>query len=77
MSSENNSLKQIMAHRLEKLQKIKDLGINPFPYNYSVSHKIESVLANQNTLLDKHISISGRIISFRKMGKAGFSHFSK
>ena len=74
MSSENNSLKQVMVHRLEKLGKIKDAGINPFPYKYSVSHNIESIIANQESFLDTHVSISGRIISFRKMGKASFIH---
>jgi len=74
VSSENNSLKQVMVHRLEKLGKIKDAGINPFPYKYSVSHNIESIVANQESLLDTHVSISGRIISFRKMGKASFIH---
>ena len=63
-----------MVHRLEKLGKIKDAGINPFPYKYSVSHNIESIIANQESLLDTHVSISGRIISFRKMGKASFIH---
>jgi len=74
VSSENNSLKQVMVHRLEKLGKIKDAGINPFPYKYSVSHNIESIIANQESFLDTHVSISGRIISFRKMGKASFIH---
>ena len=63
-----------MVHRLEKLGKIKDAGINPFPYKYSVSHNIESIIANQESFLDTHVSISGRIISFRKMGKASFIH---
>ena len=63
-----------MVHRLEKLGKIKDAGINPFPYKYSVSHNIESIIDNQESLLDTHVSISGRIISFRKMGKASFIH---
>ena len=43
MLSDKNSLKQIMGHRLEKLGKIKDSGINPFPYKYSTSHKIENI----------------------------------
>ena len=74
MSSKNNSLKQIIGYRLEKLAKIKGAGINPFPYKYSASHHIENILTNQDDLLDRHISIAGRIISFRKMGKASFIH---
>ncbi len=74
MSSENNSLNQIIKHRLEKLNKIKDAGINPFPYNYTSTHKVVEILNNQENLLDSHVSISGRIVSFRKMGKASFIH---
>jgi len=74
VSSENNSLKQIIRHRLEKLGKIKEAGINPFPYKYSASHTNAEILANQNELLDTNVSISGRIVSFRKMGKASFIH---
>ncbi len=74
MSSENNSLKQIIKHRLEKLNKIKDAGINPFPYNYTSTHKVVEILNNQENLLDAHVSISGRIVSFRKMGKVSFIH---
>jgi len=74
VSFENNSLKQIMGHRLEKLGKIKETGINPFPYKYSASHDIANIVDNQDDLLDTHVSISGRIVSFRKMGKASFIH---
>ena len=67
-------MKQIIGHRLEKLGKIKDAGINPFPYKYSASHQIENILTNQDDLLDTHVSIAGRVVSFRKMGKASFIH---
>lgn len=74
MSSENKSLKQIISHRLEKLQKIIDSGINPFPYKYIPSHKVRNIFDNQEVLLDSNVSIAGRIVSFRKMGKASFIH---
>lgn len=77
MSSENNSLNQIIKHRLEKLNKIKDAGINPFPYSYTSTHKIVNILAEQENLLNSHVSISGRIVSFRKMGKASFIHIQE
>ena len=74
MSSKNNSLKQIIDHRLQKLSKIKDAGINPYPYRYSASHSIVDILSRQDKLLNTNVSISGRIISFRKMGKSSFIH---
>tara|TARA_B110000438_G_scaffold122760_1_gene119825 strand:+ start:45 stop:1535 length:1491 start_codon:yes stop_codon:yes gene_type:complete len=77
VSSENNSLNQVIKHRLEKLNKIKDAGINPFPYSYTSTHKIVNILAEQENLLNSHVSISGRIVSFRKMGKASFIHIQE
>jgi len=74
VSSEINSLNEIIKYRLEKLGKIRDAGINPFPYNYSATHSITTILSNQKELLETEVSISGRIVSFRKMGKASFIH---
>ena len=34
---ENKSLKQIIANRLEKLDKIRQLGVNPYPYEFNVT----------------------------------------
>ena len=35
---ENKSLKQIIANRLEKLDKIRQLGVNPYPYEFNITH---------------------------------------
>ena len=32
MSEEHTSLKQIIKFRMEKLQKLRDAGVNPYPY---------------------------------------------
>jgi len=74
VSSENKSLQQIISHRLEKLEKIIKSGINPFPYNYTPSHRVKDIFDNKEALLDSNLSIAGRIVSFRKMGKASFIH---
>ncbi len=74
MTEEHSSLKQIIDFRLEKLQKIKDSGVNPYPYSYSVSHKSEDILKDEKKLDGKTVAIAGRIMSLRKMGKASFCH---
>ncbi len=73
MSSENKSLKQIMDHRLEKLSRIKDAGIDPFPHEFNKIHHIGDFCNNQERL-DENVTTAGRIVSFRKMGKASFLH---
>ena len=35
---ENKSLKQIIDNRLEKLKKIRELGVEPYAYDYKCSH---------------------------------------
>jgi len=74
MTEEHSSLKQIIDFRLEKLQKIKDSGVNPYPYSYHISHKSEDILKEEKLLDGKAVTIAGRIMSLRKMGKASFCH---
>ena len=35
MVQENKSLKQIIRHRIEKLEKLKLSGIEPYPHNFN------------------------------------------
>lgn len=63
-----------MDFRIEKLNKIREAGINPYPHNYAVSHKINEIIKNQKKYLNKTVNIAGRIVSLRKMGKASFAH---
>ena len=73
-TDKEQSLKQIMDFRLEKLEKLRELGVNPYPYSFDTSHHSKEILANFDKLADKPVSVAGRIISLRKMGKASFFH---
>ena len=68
---DKNNLKEIIKYRIEKLNNLRHNGYDPFPYNYNKSDNIDSI---NNNCIDKMISIAGRIVSFRKMGKASFAH---
>ena len=74
MTEEHSSLKQIIDFRLEKLEKLRENGINPYPYSYSVSHKSEDIIRDVKDLDGKTVAVAGRIMSLRKMGKASFCH---
>ena len=74
-TDKEQSLKQIMDFRLEKLEKLRELGVNPYPYSFDTSHHSKEILANFDKLADKSVSVAGRIISLKKMGKASFSMF--
>jgi len=68
---ENKSLKQIIDNRLEKLKKIRELGVEPYAYNYKCSHHSSEI---NEKLIDSEVSLAGRIMSLRKMGKASFAN---
>ena len=69
---ENKSLAEIINHRIEKLDKIKKSEISSFPYSFKFNARILDVINNEDKWKDKEIKICGRIVSFRKMGKACF-----
>ena len=60
--------------RRESLQKLRDLGIEPYPAaEYKVSAKIEDILNNFDKYEGKQVQVAGRMMSRRIMGKASFS----
>ncbi|NQV36637.1 MAG: lysine--tRNA ligase [Candidatus Marinimicrobia bacterium] len=74
MNEQHNSLKQIIQGRIEKLQTLKNDGVNPYPHHYSPSHQSADIHANYTELEGKTVRVAGRIMSMRKMGKASFCH---
>ncbi len=60
------------AVRLEKLKKLRELGINPYPYTYNRTHGAAEIIEKFNSLEGKDASIAGRIIRMRAMGKLYF-----
>ncbi len=61
--------------RREKLQKLTSEGNNPFvKVKYDVTARSESVKNNFGALEGKEVSLAGRLMSRRIMGKASFSH---
>ena len=73
MSDQQKSLKQIMDFRVEKLSKIKDNGINPYPPKFHPKQFSLEILSDYNSWEDKDVIIAGRIMAIRKMGKASFA----
>ncbi|MFC1987525.1 lysine--tRNA ligase [Chloroflexota bacterium] len=71
-------LERIAQQRLEKLERIRARGINPYPYSYHRSHTTEQATA----LLKQHedsgqtstpaVNVAGRIMAKRSMGKISF-----
>ena len=61
--------------RLEKLNALMEAGQNPYIITtYDVSDHSGAIIANYAEGEEKHVSIAGRIMSRRVMGKASFAH---
>ena len=67
-------LDRITAQRLESLNKIRDIGMNPYPQSYHTSHNIREALALFHELGEESsvVSLAGRIMAIRSMGKMTF-----
>ena len=72
-------INSLMKIRIDKIKEIKDdLGTNPFPYKYDVTHYSEAIIKNYNKLFESEtvVSVAGRIMTQRVMGKASFCTIS-
>ena len=60
--------------RRESLQKLRELGINPYPAKeFKTTATIKEILANYDAFEGKEVVLAGRMMSRRIMGKASFS----
>lgn len=60
--------------RREAIQELKNLGIEPYPADaFAVSHLSEDIIANFEALEGQEVSIAGRLMAKRIMGKASFA----
>ena len=49
----NSSMRQLIDFRLEKLNKLKELGIEPFPHKYNPTHKSIDIISSLMILKNK------------------------
>ncbi|MCX7834219.1 MAG: lysine--tRNA ligase [Ignavibacteria bacterium] len=80
MQTEQNEL---IKRRLEELEEIKKLGVNPYPHNFKVTSNSKQIIDNfkdpeteeeKEKQKENIVSIAGRITAIRRMGKATFCH---
>jgi len=77
-------LSQYRQARIEKLQKLKALGLDVWPRKAERSHGIVQILAahgeDSNEQLEaapRKVSVMGRILAIREMGKSVFAHITE
>ena len=81
MSDNNNNEQhqppesELLRIRREKLEHLKSVGLDPYVQTtFDKSHSSVSVLDNFEALEGASVSVAGRMMSKRVMGKASFSH---
>ena len=77
-------LSQVRRHRQDKLQAIRERGIEPYAYEYDRSHLASETISLFDHLEGagllnedghgEHVSVAGRITSYRAHGKSAFAH---
>jgi lysyl-tRNA synthetase class 2 len=69
---DENPLVQV---RLEKLQKLRSMGLDPFAVErYPITHTLEAIHEQYEALEGQTVCVAGRIFSIRQMGRATFAH---
>lgn len=69
----------LIRERLEKLRKIRELGVEPYPYSFT-DYTFSTQILDENKKLEegektrKTVTVMGRIMTLRDMGKAAFAH---
>jgi len=67
---------ELLLHRREKLKKLKERNINPYPYSFKRTHTSTEIIKNSENLSgdETEVKIAGRMISLRRHGKTLFFH---
>src|SRR5437667_10179738 len=61
----------LIKPRLEKREKLIDMGIDPYGGRFDVSESI--AVARENAAPDRDVRLAGRVLSHRDMGKSLFA----
>lgn len=73
--SQVENLSEVLQVRRDKLSELQKMGRDPFKISkYDVTHHSNEVIDQYDSLEGQRVSLAGRIISKRIMGKASFMH---
>jgi len=69
-----STLSRIRGQRIEKLERLRALGIEPYPSASERSHVCGEIEAAFDALEGKRVTISGRLMFMRRQGALTFAH---
>ncbi len=65
---------RLVRQRVQKLEQLRGLGIDPYGNRYQRTHLSSVALASFDQLAGQTLRLAGRVVSKRVMGKASFAH---
>lgn len=72
-TAQMQDINEIMKIRREKLVELQDSGADPFRIvKYDVTHRTADIVSQFENLEGKRVSVAGRVMSKRDMGKSSF-----
>jgi len=65
---------QLIDQRIAKLERLRELGVEPYPYRYEPTHISRDIVENAESLDGGQVCVAGRLRSIRGKGKTAFAH---
>ncbi len=73
--AEHEDLNVLMVRRREELEQLRSMGIEPYPAGFDrTDFSTEIIQSFKDEAPQRTVSVAGRIMTIRRMGKASFSH---
>ena len=69
-----NDLNDLVKRRFDELEELNKKSVEPYAYQFDVDNNSQNIKENFESLEGKDVSIAGRIMAIRRMGKASFAH---
>ncbi len=65
---------ELLEVRLAKLARLRELGMNPYPYSFARTHTVDRLLQDFDERIEgAPVAVCGRLMALRPMGKATFA----
>lgn len=80
MSESDTTISEQHEIRLQKLNELQEMGVNPYPYEFEVTHSSQEILEDTDLVIEEgqehdeaeQVSVAGRVMTRRIMGKSTF-----
>lgn len=69
----SSTLAKIRQERLDKVRKLRDIGINPYPSQSSRTHKNHELVTDYSKLEGQEVTVVGRVMAWREHGQLRFA----